>query len=152
MISKFDVKIVGRLLKLSRFNDVRLRCSHVAALYYKRRLLSLGVNKTKTHPLAFRLSQSENKKYLHAEVDCLKGVDGDISRCTLYVVRADRKGRLAQSKPCKFCQTYIRELGVGRVVHTVDGGIASYFDNNNNKERDGEQRTNTMEQRRLPSS
>lgn len=132
MLKAFDVRVVAKLHQLSMDNDVDLRCSHVAALYYKKRLLSLGTNQTKTHPLAFRLSGLQHKKYLHAEVACLKGIEGDLRRCTLYVVRADREGRLAQSKPCKHCSSYIRELGVGRVVHSVDKGIVEQ--DNNNKE------------------
>ena len=123
MLSKHDLKVVRKLAQLSKDNNVDLRCSHVAALYQKKRLLSLGVNKTQTHPLAFRLSKSEHKKFLHSEIDCLKNVEAEFKRCTLYVVRVDRNGQLAQSKPCKHCAMYIEELGVGRVVHTVDGGI-----------------------------
>jgi len=123
MLKPFDIKIVAKLAKLSEDNDVDLRCSHVSALYYKKRLLSLGVNQTKTHPLSFRLSGLEHKKYLHAEINCLKNTGGDLRKSTLYVVRVDRNGRLAQSKPCKFCEGYIKERGVGRVVYSIDGGI-----------------------------
>jgi len=123
MLSAFDLKIVKRLAKLSELNDVQLRCSHVAALFMKKRMLSLGVNKTKTHPLSFQLSGLQHKKYLHAEVDCLKNIEDNLRKCTLYVVRADRNGELAQSKPCKFCSAYIKEKGVGRVVHTINGGV-----------------------------
>lgn len=123
-LSKFDWKVVNKLAELSALNDVQLRCSHVAALFHKKKMLSLGMNKTKTHPLAFRLSGSQTKRYLHAEQDCLKGINMDLSRMTLYVARMDRNGELANSKPCKFCSAYIKELGVGRVVYTIDGGVA----------------------------
>lgn len=123
MLSQFDLKIVKRLAKLSELNDVQLRCSHVAALFHKKKLLSLGMNKTKTHPLAFKLSGLQSKRYLHAEIDCLKAVEGELSKATLYVVRVDRNGELANSKPCKYCMPYIQEKQIGRVVYTVDGGI-----------------------------
>ena len=127
MLKEHDMKVVNKLKLLSMDNPVNLRCSHVAALYHKKRLISVGVNKTKTHPLSFKLSGLQHKKYLHAEVDCLIGVDGNLSKHTLYVVRADRNGELAQSKPCEHCQTYIKELGVGRVVHTIPRGIVEDF-------------------------
>lgn len=123
MLLSRDLKIVRKLAKLCTSNPVELRCRHVAALVDKNKIISLGMNQAKSSPGFHKLSSSQKKQYIHAEYSCLKGAGEDCSRNTLYVVRVNRKGDYADSKPCEYCQKEIDKANVGRVVYTVDGGL-----------------------------
>ncbi len=124
MLLPRDTKIVTKLAKLCLSNTIELRCRHVAALVDKNRIVSIGMNKAKTDAAFFAYSQNQRKMYCHAEADCLKGMPEDCSRLTLYVVRVDRNGAWAQSKPCPICADIIKTHSIGRVIHTVSKGLA----------------------------
>lgn len=94
----------------------------MAAIVDKNTIVSLGMNKARSDPGFQSLSRDRIKSYVHAEYDCLNNVDVH-SRHVMYVVRVDRKGRYAQSRPCEMCQEAIRRAGIRRVVYTVPGGI-----------------------------
>lgn len=123
MILPRDMKIVAKLAKLCTTNPVPLRCKHVAALADKSTIVSLGMNKARSDPGFFRLSNNPKKCYVHAEFDCLNNMCSDLSRLTMYVVRIDLNGDLAQSKPCPICEKALRQHNVKRVVHTITNGI-----------------------------
>lgn len=122
MILPRDVRIVRKLALLCKSNPVPLRCRHVAALVDKNKIISLGMNKAQSSPGFYKLSNNQKKQYIHAEYDCLNNVL-DCSRLTMYVVRVDNNGRLAQSKPCPICQRAINTAGIKRVVYSVNNGM-----------------------------
>lgn len=123
MIIPRDIRIVDKLAKLCLSNPVQLRCRHVAALADKNKIVSLGMNKALSDPGFYKLSRSQKKQYVHAEYDCLNNMGTGLGRLTMYVVRVDLNGELAQSKPCPICQRAIEAAGVGRVIHTAERGI-----------------------------
>lgn len=124
MLLPRDIKVVTKLAKLCVSNPVPLRCKHVAALVDKNKIISLGLNKAQSDPGFYKLSQNQKKQFIHAEWDCLNNVGTDCSRLSLYVVRVNKNGELAQSKPCLICQKLITKTGIKRVVYTVNNGIA----------------------------
>lgn len=87
-----------------------------ALVVKKKRVLGVGYNNPKTHPLA-----KTKMKQLHAEMDA-------IIRCTpehlegaeLIVVRARRDRKIGMAKPCKACQEFIASVGIKRVYYTYD--------------------------------
>ena len=123
MLIPRDLKIVDKLAKLCEKNPVQLRCKHVAALVSRNTIVSLGMNKAKSDPGFFELSKDRRKQYVHAEWDCLNGIE-NAHKYTMYVVRVDKNGQLANSKPCKICQQAIDGAGIKRVVHSTNRGIA----------------------------
>jgi deoxycytidylate deaminase len=84
-----------------------------ASLFRGNRLVSVGVNKIKTHtksPHFYRM--------IHAEIDALlRGERESIEGSSLFVVRVLKNLNFASSKPCKCCWTMAAELGVKRVVY-----------------------------------
>ena len=102
-----------------------------AALVHKNNILSVGVNKTKTHPFQARHSHHPEKLFLHAETDCLSRAirqmsPRDISRATLYIsrIKLDDLGNYSRgiAKPCLGCQKSIASLGISKVCYTTDEG------------------------------
>jgi hypothetical protein len=142
MITNKDLFFVRMLAKMSANMDNGLRCKHASLLTVNKKIFSMGFNSTKSHPeqakfkrpVTYIVNTSDviPYNYLHAEIDCLKNIQ-EINgrRSTLYVVRVDNKGQLANSKPCSGCESKIRSIkGLNRVVYSVQGGIAEYFVNN----------------------
>lgn len=84
-------------------------------------MLSVGRNSyTKTHPMQAHFAALVGhpaKHFLHAEIDAiLKAKGKPISK--IQVVRYDRAGQPANSKPCLICQEAIRAFGIATVEHT----------------------------------
>jgi len=102
------------------------RARVAACLVDKRgRVISVGFNSHKTHPLAKRFKPLSG--HLHAEMDAIlkarrEGFD-DWSRATLYVARARKVGvsgpfAMALAKPCPGCRDMLKVFGITRVIHT----------------------------------
>lgn len=100
------------------------RCKHAAMLVGKKKIISIGVNKLKSSPLQKEYTRLPNMSYLHAEIDCLKGLDMDFTKTTLFVIRSDNKGNYMESCPCIGCTRLITDLKIPRVIHsTMEGTL-----------------------------
>lgn len=131
MIKPYEMSYIRTLRDIARNLDNGLRCKHASMLTNGNKIISMGVNKSKSDP--FQKMNSNNHKntstyqeysWTHAEVDCLKGIDEVFRKSTLYVVRSDNKGNLMESCPCNGCRDLINKLKIPRIVHSnMDGGI-----------------------------
>lgn len=96
---------------------------HTAAVVYKNKIIAVGCNSTKTHPIQAKYGRNSKSIYLHAEVHAmikataLIGVD-KLRYCDLYVIRLGKKGELLNSKPCSGCQRMIDDLQFRKVYHS----------------------------------
>jgi len=96
---------------------------HAAAIIYKKKVLAIGNNKLKTHPIMLDYQTDKTKIYLHAEIDAIvKTINAHgsniLKRCDLYVMRLTGGGNVGLSKPCKGCQKAIVAFGIKRVFWT----------------------------------
>jgi deoxycytidylate deaminase len=117
------------ILKIGYFNLARTESlkvdfrSRIGSVLVKgRKPVSIGRNKPlKTHPL---LRKYDSFKTMHAEIDACIGIDRHlIMGSILYVYREGADGNLAMSKPCEMCQKILKELGVKKVMYTIENGI-----------------------------
>lgn len=97
----------------------------IKAIIYDRKdkVLSVGFNSyIKTHPLQARhaqRNQEPSKIFLHAEIHA-------IARCRqldrahrILVTRFDKHGHPQLAKPCKVCQSAIKEAGIKIIDYTM---------------------------------
>ena len=96
---------------------------HAAATVYKKKILAIGKNQMKTHPIMLQYQTDSTKIYLHAEIDAIVKVinvhGADILKhCSLYNLRLTGGGNVAMSKPCKGCQKAIDAFGIKKVFWT----------------------------------
>lgn len=93
-----------------------------AVLIKKNRVIATGFNKSKTHP------RSPNfYKVLHAETDCILGVDEEIlENSEIYVYRQTRNSTLGTAKPCSYCEWLLRLKKVKKVHYTTEEGYKTY--------------------------
>lgn len=96
---------------------------HAAAIVYKKRIISIGHNSLKTHPMMLEYGRRKGSLFLHAEIDAiikaLKSFGPEIlTKCDIYVLRLTRGIRRGNSKPCEGCQRAIDAFGFKGVYHT----------------------------------
>ena len=90
---------------------------HVAAIFQRNKILSIGQNSFKTHPIAKEYGHKGN--CLHAESSSIirHGLE-DCSGLSIAVLRIGRKNNLTTSKPCVACETLIKSVGIRKVYYT----------------------------------
>lgn len=112
--------------KLSRKN----RCYHIAFIFKKNRILSIGLNSKKTHPKIKEYGYEDFSR-LHAELSaCIRFGQNDCKKYSIAVLRIDRNGKLNQSKPCDCCSNVIRQLKFKKVYFTNSKGEWELYENN----------------------
>ena len=102
------------------------KCRHAAALYVGNRLIGLGVNQMKSHPLQAKFGRKD-AIYIHAEIDAIRNalrrvsVD-ELQDAVLYVVRSKRS-KPRMSRPCDGCMRAIVHFGIQTVYWTEEHGM-----------------------------
>lgn len=96
-----------------------------AILTIGNRVVAMGQNMYKSHPLQKRFGKNADAIFLHAEINCIvnflrNNSEEDLQRATLYVGRAygDNMEMVGTAKPCPGCMSAIEHYGIKRVVHT----------------------------------
>lgn len=93
---------------------------HGAVLVSGSRIIGSGYNQLKTHTY---LAKFTKFPHLHAETAAI--LKAGLDACCgsdLYVARVNRKGELANSKPCQTCQAVISNANIKNVFYTDDKG------------------------------
>jgi len=100
-----------------------MRSFHVAGIFKKNKLISVGFNKIITHPKTKKYNYHEIAK-VHAELHCvIKGKLDNYYGYSLAVLRIDRNNNISFSKPCTGCSHMIKQLGFSKVFYTDYNGI-----------------------------
>lgn len=110
------------------------RAKIAAGIYKKNRLVSVGVNCNKTHPIQLRFKKNDHAIFLHAEINCIVNHikhfgEEDLQGSTMYVARSkmeltakgngyDEKWGLAA--PCEGCMKALKYYGIKRVIYTTN--------------------------------
>jgi len=103
-----------------------------AAIYVKNRLISIGMNSSKSSPFQKRFSKNKNHIYIHAEIGAIKQAISNMglnefvdAKKILYVCRVKRFTQNSPyiwglSKPCIGCQSAIMEFNINKVIYSLD--------------------------------
>jgi deoxycytidylate deaminase len=100
-------------------------------IVYKNRIISVGWNCDKQHPLQKKYNKERGfnttncKNSLHAEIHALikcQGVDVDWSKTTVFVYREFANGKTALARPCRACMKAIIDRGIKHICYTTDTG------------------------------
>lgn len=93
-----------------------------AVLTVGNKIVSIGYNQNKTHPL-----QQQYNKYrgfncsntIHAEIDCIIAARYvNLTGAIMYIWRYDKSGNATMCKPCKACMNAITDFGIKAVYYT----------------------------------
>jgi deoxycytidylate deaminase len=127
---KVNLGILHTLAKVAAANPNHAE-KMAAAIVYRNRIISVGINSMKSHPLAAKFSKNEHAIFLHAEVAAIKNalrelnVD-EIARCDIYIARVKKEKPFSNkyvwglAAPCCGCQRAIAEFGLRKVVYTTN--------------------------------
>lgn len=100
--------------------------SHIAFLVKKNKIVKIGWNRKRTHPEISKHPYHDGYVGTHAELDViLKSGLEDLNDHSMIVLRVDRKGRLANSKPCPGCLSLLKSYNVEEVFYSDTEGNLS---------------------------
>jgi cytidine deaminase len=120
------VNRVNKIIKIARALkplQQHFRSFHLAAIYKKNQLISIGTNTQKTHPKTIEYGYPFPAESVHAE--CLAVIRGrleDYSGYDLIVVRINNRNELALSKPCKYCQHLLNKMNFNSIIYSGENG------------------------------
>lgn len=100
------------------------RCSHIAFLVKKNKIVHIGTNSCKSNPHTLKYEYEDHQRDgVHAELSvCLKSGKQNLSNYKMIVLRVDRNGNLTNSKPCSGCQSVIKQFNINNVWHSDSEG------------------------------
>lgn len=94
---------------------------HVAAIFQRNKILSIGQNSFKTHPLAKKYGHKGFCTHAEASSIIRHGVE-DCTGLNIAVLRIDRRNCLTVSKPCLACESLINDCNFKNVYYTNKKG------------------------------
>lgn len=109
MITSKDLRLFRLALQIAELSEVRQKHGAVTAL--GSRVLGMGVNKKRTHPISHRFRQ---RATCHAEQIAIIKSRADLRGATLY---SARYGGNQKSAPCDLCRFLMEEAGIEWVVY-----------------------------------
>jgi len=109
--------------------------SLAAAIVYKGRIISVGVNQMKTHPLQMKYQSNPMRISLHAEIAAIvRGskllTESEIRKASVYVSRNKKISGVNSyglAQPCRGCLDCIMAFGFKDLWHTNNSGSSEPF-------------------------
>ena len=98
-----------------------------AAIALGSRLISVANCTKKTHPKNPKIKEKTLKSQLCAEVLAALRAEniisaGQMKNCSIYVTRRRADGSMGMAMPCKYCQTFLKKMGIKRIFYTNQRG------------------------------
>lgn len=126
-------KIFNLLQKIAETVEPVAQARIASCLVYKNDIISIGINKNKTHPMQKRYGKNSKAIYLHSEIDtiinALRDYDPEVLiKSKLYILRVKRPESSSKAfiwglaKPCSGCQHAIEQFGIKSVYYSTDEG------------------------------
>lgn len=131
-------KILDILSKIAIDVEPVSNAKLASAIVYKNDIISIGINRKKSHPFHAKYGKNEDCIYLHAETDAIKNAlrripQEELAKTTMYICRVKRPDHVSQSyvwglsKPCEGCARAISTFGIKKVIFTCDDGSYKYL-------------------------
>lgn len=92
---------------------------HCSIISRGNKILSVGINQHKTHPLAAKYNYRYSE--LHSELDAFRKID-QRTKLTLINFRYNRYGQMRMSKPCVKCLPWCLEI-FDKIYYSTREGI-----------------------------
>jgi deoxycytidylate deaminase len=103
------------------------RQKHGAVVVKSGRVIGIGYNKNKNHPMAVSPEHIKTHCSRHAEIEAIRDARFAVDGAILYVARINRQGKDRYSKPCKYCQAVIESSKIKKVIYTESENHAGYI-------------------------
>ncbi len=91
----------------------------------KGKIVAIGMNRLKSHPLQKRYARNHHSILLHAEIDALRRAvkthtRAEIAEMSIFVARVNKNGLPCLAKPCKGYEQDLKAFGIKSIVWTED--------------------------------
>jgi hypothetical protein len=118
--------------------DSKKRCHHFSFIIHKGRIVSIGQNNRKTHPINLINRKTSVKtgedfsdeKHTCSEFNAIlklkKLTNINSKKCSIVNMRIDRNNNLAFAKPCMSCQNLLKFFEFKNVIWTNNQGDFIY--------------------------
>ena len=127
----FHDRMITQLSNIAQDVDGIGSARLAAAVVYKRDIVSIGVNKRKSHPFQKKYGKNQDAIFLHAEIlaihNALKKISPEeLAKSSLYVCRmryTDQKRSSMEyglACPCDGCKKAIAAFDIKEVYYTKD--------------------------------
>jgi tRNA(Arg) A34 adenosine deaminase TadA len=121
-----NVKLQNRCVSIARAMTPTIRSmrnTHVSFLIKKGKIVHIGWNKYKSHPINLSHPYHSGFVALHAEMDVILKANKEwLSGYNLVVVRLNGLGQITNSRPCSGCQSIINQVGINKCWFTNSNG------------------------------
>lgn len=102
-------------------SDNNRNYNHVSIIANSSRVLGIGTNKRKTHPLAMKYGYRNCE--LHSELDALLQIDKLFRRDMILInFRFNPKGEMLLSKPCRLCLPWCYD-SFDEIYYSIPDGL-----------------------------
>jgi deoxycytidylate deaminase len=106
------------------------RCYHVTCILKKNKILSIGINNSKTHTRNLQFdyfakngTDLRREVGLHSEISAIiRGGREDYSDCVFVNIRINSEGKLLYSAPCRGCRSCLYQTGYKRLYYSTNSG------------------------------
>lgn len=110
------------------------RCHHSSFIVYKKRIIAIGTNQTKTHPInlinrkhSVRTGEDiSDQKHVCSEFNAIlklkRLTNINTEKCTLINIRYNRNKELALAAPCQSCRSLLKYHQFKNVIFTNNKG------------------------------
>lgn len=103
------------------------RCKHFSFILERNRLICVGINNPKTHPLNLKFNYINKQKLkindivgTHSELSAVIKLGNENCRgLTIVNTRINRNNQLDYSCPCSGCKDMIKKLGFKKLLYTT---------------------------------
>ena len=107
----------------SKCLEIPRQKKHCSVILYKRKIISVGINRFKTHPLAVKHGYLFGE--VHSELDALLKCEKRDSGMELWNFRFNRHGQMRISRPCAKCLPWCLKV-FDRIHYTTNEGIVEF--------------------------
>lgn len=93
---------------------------HCAAVVHRGKIISVGLNKRKTHPLQKLFADRPERQFIHAEIDAISKIKRKyiLQDCAVYVLRLSKGNRITNSEPCEGCKKALMFYNIKEIYWT----------------------------------
>jgi deoxycytidylate deaminase len=119
-----DERMIGLAIKISGLSTHR--CQMAAVIARGNRVVSIGVNKNKSHPKQINPHTGNQGASIHAELDAILGKPEEVLKgADIYIGRRLKDGSWGLARPCNQCWAILASVGIRNVVYSVPDGFES---------------------------
>jgi len=139
IVDKLKFKRVEEIAMSLIDPDKYKRCHHFSFIIHKKKIVSIGMNKSKTHPTNLKnrkiskrtgedISEQKHTCSEFSAIQKLKKLTNiQTEKCVLINLRYDRNYKVAVAKPCMSCENLLKFFSFKKVFWSTNENTYEYI-------------------------